>query len=85
MAAACIPAPGSKYVCAEPCQHKDCAQHRADAAVVCSYCSKPVGTDVPVYAGQEGESRLVHAVCLEDAIERQQGFRFQNHADHMGG
>jgi hypothetical protein len=81
MAAATIPAPGSLYgPCVKPCKHKDCAQHRADAAVVCSYCNRPCGTTVPVYSGQDGESRLVHAVCLEDAIEKQQGFRFQNRA-----
>jgi hypothetical protein len=74
MAWSTVPAEGSQYgPCAEPCQHRDCAQHRADAQVICSYCHKAVGTDTPIYSGQDGESRLVHASCLEDAIAKEQG------------
>lgn len=61
MAWSTVPAEGSQYgPCVEPCQHRDCAQHRADAQVICSYCHKAVGTDTPVYSGRFG---MIAANC----------------------
>lgn len=43
MAAITTPMPGTEHLCAGPCAHQDCAQHREDAAAICPHCRKPIG------------------------------------------
>ena len=72
MAASALPAPGSEYgPCAEPCAHTDCAHTRGMAAAVCPLCEKPIGYERRFYnEGEPGGFDLVHALCLEDDLER---------------
>lgn len=68
MAAGVLAAPGTVCgPCLDFCEHTDCSQNRQDAQTPCSICSKPIGYSVPYYREPTG---LVHAVCLEDSIER---------------
>lgn len=73
MAAGRLPAPGTEYgPCAEPCQHRDCAESRRGAEYLCGYCSQPIGYDVRFY---QYDKALTHALCEERAFaaERAKG------------
>jgi hypothetical protein len=70
MAAGALPKPGTKYgPCKDACGHRDCAAIRENVAAVCSFCDKPIGYDTRFYQGEPGQSKWVHADCLERAIE----------------
>ena len=74
MAVSILPAPGTEYgPCESECQHRDCAQTRQMATEVCRFCDKPIGFGVSFYDDPEkpdsNVSGLVHAICLEKAIE----------------
>ena len=70
MAAITVPAPGTKYgPCGEPCSHRDCAESRRMAAVVCRFCDESIGYERRFYnEGAPGSYDLVHAVCLEESV-----------------
>ena len=46
MAYTITPKPGDKWLCANPCQHKDCVEHRKTIAALCTFCNKPIGAGV---------------------------------------
>lgn len=73
MAAGTIPREGTKYgPCAEPCQHRDCAATRADAAAPCAICTKPIGYEIRFYRDSDNSGVwLTHADCAEDQAERE--------------
>lgn len=49
MAYAIIPAPGSgPGPCANPCEHKDCVEHRKNAEASCVFCQEPIGYKTPM-------------------------------------
>jgi hypothetical protein len=56
-------------VIAEGQSHVDCAVIRGQAASLCRLCSKPIGFDVRMYVDPENERALVHALCLEMAVQ----------------
>jgi len=61
-----ISKPGTKYgPCVNKCDHKDCAESRADAAAPCVICGEPIGYDVDFYTdGILGAARTCkHASC----------------------
>lgn len=72
MAYAITPTPGDEYLCANPCKHKDCAEHRATIAADCYYCNKPIGAGVK-WMVQHDSGLPCHAECswakLEDDEE----------------
>lgn len=69
MAAGRLSAPGTKYgPCEKECGHKDCAETRSMAQVVCHYCEEPIGYERGFY---KSDGDLVHSSCLEDAIEKE--------------
>ncbi|MHB8927803.1 MAG: hypothetical protein ACYC9Q_09140 [Bacillota bacterium] len=71
MAAGVLPAPGAKYgPCKGPCGHKDCAETRRMAETMCTLCGAPIGYDRPFY--NTIEHGLVHALCCEDLLEREE-------------
>jgi hypothetical protein len=70
MAEGTLSAPGSKEgPCKHECAHPECTSTRLDAASVCRYCKAPIGYEARFY--HEG-SELVHAICLEAAVEAEQ-------------
>jgi len=70
MAAGRLPFPGTKYgPCSTPCNHKDCKETERMSEQVCKYCSKPIGYEVRFY--QMEDKNLVHAVCYEEALEKE--------------
>ncbi len=77
MAAGRLPQPGSEFgPCAvEKCGHIDCNQTRDMAMTRCKYCGKVIGYDRRFYAfpiaGKPGEGELTHALCYEDAVEKE--------------
>lgn len=67
MAAGTLPKPGSKFgPCLDACQHKDCAQTRADAVAKCPICGRAIGYSVEFY---RVDTTLHHARCLEELAE----------------
>jgi len=67
MAAGVLPKPGTKYgPCLAGCEHRDCAQTRADADTPCHWCSLPIGYGVGHYRTDAGPT---HAECEERAAE----------------
>ena len=70
MAAAMLARPGTKTgPCKGECAHKDCAGTRSMAATLCLYCKKPIGYGVRFYRTEA--DGLAHALCFEEAIERE--------------
>lgn len=52
-------------LCAEPCEHRDCAQTRLDVAALCRYCGKVAAGASCFYE----DGAPVHAVCAyEDTV-----------------
>lgn len=70
MAAGILPRPGTKIgPCKGKCQHRDCAQTKADALSPCRFCRKAIDYGVGFYRARlSGE--LAHAFCFEEAVER---------------
>lgn len=70
MAAGVLPKPGSKYgPCKkQSCGHLDCVEQRKMAVTKCVICDIPIGYEKRFY--DERERGLVHAVCLEEEIEK---------------
>lgn len=63
MAAIQIPAPGTEYgPCVDPCEHRDCAAARRDAARPCRVCGKPIGYGVD--CGADDDGNWAHWMCL---------------------
>lgn len=68
MAAGILPKPGTKVgPCRGRCQHRDCAQTRADAASPCRFCQKAIGYGAR-YVRARFDGSLAHEACLEDAV-----------------
>lgn len=62
MASIILPSPGTKHgPCVPTCAHLDCARTRADAALACPYCSKPLGYECDVTDAGDG---LGHTTCV---------------------
>lgn len=77
MAASTLPEPG-KVVrgteigpCVDPCEHTDCAQTREMAASICRFCNEPIGYEVRFYTDPDNKEHLVHALCLEISISKE--------------
>lgn len=78
MAAGALPKPGTQYgPCTTPCEHRDCAATRTQAASTCRLCEKPIGYDVDMYRDTwlDGlnDHRFVHARCLDAEIDAERG------------
>lgn len=75
MAWAITPKPGSEYLCAGPCQHKDCALTLQIINAICRHCDKPIGSDVKWNFGDD--SKPQHLVCgwkvVDDVAGKQEG------------
>lgn len=89
MAAGRFPQPGSQYgPCAdEGCGHKDCNETRKMALMRCKYCGKVIGYDRRFYilrTEKPGEGELVHALCHEDAIEKERAADILNAGAEKG-
>lgn len=73
------PTPGDRALCAGPCTHIDCAQHRKEAIQHCPLCDKPLGHGAQITRyGAEDDDRppLVHWACaLADRDGRRKGAR----------
>lgn len=70
MAAGIFQAPGTKVgPCKTSCQHRDCKQTKAEAASACRFCQKPIGYGVGFIRARL-TGALAHAVCVEEAVER---------------
>lgn len=81
MAAGILPKPGSEYLCKGQCHHIDCNHIRQDAAALCRICQKPIGYDKRFYRDTDPQgyetSQFVHAVCLEEEVEREAKARLE--------
>ncbi len=56
--------PGAEYgPCAEPCQHRDCAQLRNPEYPKCARCKEPLKAGDRFYF--DGDNKPVHAAELE--------------------
>jgi len=67
-----------KWMCLEPCNHRDCAAHRRDFIenANCKICGKPLVAGDKFYYVEHGEHDKVHFLCEIDRIEEaQQGRR----------
>ena len=61
--------PGTEYgPCTLPCEHRDCAETRREAASLCGLCGQPIGYDRRFYKGITSE--FVHLFCDLEQIER---------------
>lgn len=70
MAAGVLPKPGTKLgPCKTGCKHRDCAQTKADAALACRFCQKPIGYGVGFIRARL-TGALAHELCAETAVER---------------
>jgi len=81
VAAGTLPAPGTKLgPCADACEHRDCAQTRAEAEQTCRVCDKPIGYETRFYVDsiQRAVRKLVHAACLEAEAEEPAGLNRLN-------
>jgi hypothetical protein len=72
VAATSIPAPGTELgPCEGSCAHRDCEESRRMAAAVRRFCERPIGYGTRLYnEGAFGSYDLVHALCLEESVER---------------
>ncbi len=72
-----IPEPGGEFLCAEPCNHLDCAAYRREAKWECPLCKKPLGHGVKVtrYGGEDdlGTPALSHWICALKDLEKPRG------------
>lgn len=76
MAAAALPAPGTKFgPCEGSCEHVDCARTRADVAKACVICGEPIGYERRFYVLDDRGA--AHASCAEDEAERRHAGRAQ--------
>lgn len=78
MASGTLAKPGSSFgPCEEDCEHTDCALTRKMAAEKCPLCLYPIGYETHFYEetlnkGEASERKaLVHATCLDEAVEAQ--------------
>lgn len=63
MAAGIISPPGSEFgPCESDCTHRDCAESRMMAEVLCGLCHERIGYDVRLYGSGR---KLDHAACRE--------------------
>lgn len=71
MSAGRLPAPGTEYGPCETCEHLDCTATREQARTICHYCVGVIGYENRYYNDEtpSGERTLVHADCLEKALE----------------
>jgi hypothetical protein len=68
MAAGILSSPGTQFgLCADTCQHSDCATVRLIAETICRFCVNAIGFNNRFY----NDNGYVHASCLEDAVERE--------------
>jgi hypothetical protein len=78
MAAGYLPAPG-KIVrgeevgpCVDPCEHRDCADTRRMAEMICPHCGEQIGYEIGFY--QDGTwTTLEHALCVLKKVEQERG------------
>ncbi len=72
MAASALPKPGTEYgPCKSKCKHIDCASTRATSEAACRFCAKAIGYDKRFYADPDNQGAFVHAICLEESVERE--------------
>ena len=63
MAYSITPTPGDKFLCKEPCQHKDCADHRKTIGSDCVLCHKAIGSGIAV--GYHAlDAAVAHYECI---------------------
>ena len=68
MAAGIMVRPGSKFLCAGECAHRDCAMLRRELALPCSICKKLIepGDRYYIKVIANGQTKnQVHALCQE--------------------
>lgn len=70
MAYSMVPTPGSKWLCADLCKHRDCAEHRTLAGTICPGCKDPIGFERAWTSNQDGKPW--HFVCLSEEVARRQ-------------
>lgn len=60
-----------KYMCLEPCNHKDCAAIRKDFVdnANCIICGKPIKAGDKFYYLEQGKTDKVHFLCELERIE----------------
>ena len=66
MSWAVTPEPGSVYLCAEACSHRDCAANRLLIETACAICGEPIGAGKQ-YTGvtsNRDQARVAHWLCL---------------------
>ena len=61
------PEVGGDFICAAPCEHKDCALNRTLIAKPCAICGKPMGEGVKFFFN--GKNEPEHALCVWTAQE----------------
>jgi len=75
MAAGYLPEIGSENgPCKDECEHTDCVETKRMLLMVCRWCDLAIGYRGFYNDTLEGEpalSRMVHAVCHEDELHRQ--------------
>ena len=62
-----------KWMCLEPCQHKDCAAMKADFVdnANCLICNQPLLAGDKFYYTEHGKNSKVHFVCELERIEKE--------------
>jgi hypothetical protein len=74
MAAGIAWSPGSEYgPCIDRCAHTDCSISWSEARAKCGICGVQVGFERRYY--NDATYGKVHAVCLEDLVERERAER----------
>jgi len=66
-----IPHPGAEFgPCAVDCDHPECVESRATAALQCVVCGEPIGYDQRFTIESLDWSRIVHMHCALVLYER---------------
>lgn len=81
-----IPAPGSKYgPCrSKGCGHRDCAESRRQAGVICPLCGKRIGYATRFYQ-RRNWTILVHEACADDSKDPGILDTLERQAEEKGG
>jgi len=68
MAYSITPTPGGEFLCAEPCEHRDCKALRELIASKCGICGEPIGEGRQYCRGGPGGGAC-HFSCLCDFVD----------------
>ncbi len=62
-----------KYMCLEPCEHRDCKAMREDFIEhnLCGICGKPLEVGDKFYYVEQGKNDKVHFVCELERVEKE--------------